>query len=337
MYPQLYPRHLTGNIAHIDIAGGVARILFYAGNTRTFQVADEARLVSYLQAQGIRFTHQQHVSPPPANRLESSEAGQNSPATPAQSSGQLSEKAQASLAKVIAQFQSGDLSPISHAVRLQLDPAAPASKWTLSNRVLAYIQTGSLDCRGYRQWQAVGRQVKKGSHSAYILRPRLVKKTNATGEEEQRLIGFAPVAVFASDDTEGEPLPGYTPTEMPPLADLAAKLGIDVDYQPLPPGVYGSYHPLKDKIRLATHDESVFFHELAHAAHKRVDGQLKGGQHEEQETVAEFSAAVLMQLYGLRDHTGNAWHYISLYAADPLVAVTKALATVEKVLAVLLA
>jgi len=335
MYPQLYPRNLTGNIARVDIAGGVVRVLYAAGNLRNFLVSDEVRLVAYLEAKGIRYTHRQ-ATPPPPNRMEGCEAGQNAP-TQQPGSTKLSEKAQMSLDKVVEQFKTGDLSPICYAVRLQLDPEAPASKWTLSNRVLAYIQTGSLDCRGYHQWQAVGRQVKKGSLSAYILRPRLVKKTNADGEDEQRLIGFAPVAVFSADDTEGDPLPGYTPIKMPPLADLAAKLGIDIDYQPLPPGVYGSYQPLKDEIRLATHDEATFFHELAHAAHNRVEGELKGGQHEEQETIAEFSATVLMELYGIRDHTGNAWHYISLYAADPLVAVTKALATVEKVLAFLLA
>ena len=43
-----------------------------------------------------------------------------------------------------------------------------------------------------------------------------------------------------------------------------------------------------------------------------------------------------MDFYGLGDHAGNAWKYISLYANDPLIAITKALGTVEKVLAVLL-
>ncbi len=337
MYPNMYPHHLT-NAVRVDLEVGLARVFYPAGNSRVFIVKDGDRLKAHLLSHSIRHFDKRGATPPPLNRMEGVEAGQNAPASEHNgSSAKLSEKAQASLDKVIAQFQSGDLSPISHAVRLQLDPDAPASKWTLSNRVLAYVQTGSLDCRGYRQWQTVGRQVKKGSHSAYILRPRLVKKTNAAGEEEQRLIGFATVAVFSADDTEGDPLPGYTPNEMPPLADLAVKLGIDVDYQPLPPGVYGAYSPGKDAIRLATHDEATFFHELAHAAHKRVDGQLKGGQHEDQETVAEFTAAVLMELYGIRDHSGNAWHYISIYAADPLVAITKALATVEKVLAFLLA
>ena len=88
---------------------------------------------------------------------------------------------------------------------------------------------------------------------------------------------------------------------------------------------------LKDKFDLFT-----FFHELAHAIHARIAGELKGAQTAEQETVAEFTAAVLMDLYGYSDHTGNAWQYISHNAKDPLIAISKAMGTTEKVLKVLL-
>ena len=40
-----------------------------------------------------------------------------------------------------------------------------------------------------------------------------------------------------------------------------------------------------------------------------------------------------MHLYGLGDRTGNCWDYIQSYASDPLVAITKALADIEQVLA----
>ncbi len=252
----------------------------------------------------------------------------------------LSDKAQASLDQVIAKFKAGDLSAITQAVRLQLHSEAPARNWTLSNRVLAYAQTGELDCRGYRQWQGAGRQVKKGSHSAFILAPVTVKDTrlNSFGVEETyyRLISFKTIPVFSLTDTEGDDMPVYTPRDLPPLLDVAHKLGIDVSYQPLPPDRLGDYAPATDSIRLGTHNTATFFHELAHAAHKRVDGQLKGGQTQTQETIAEFTAAVLMELYGLGDYSGNAWRYISHYADDPLTAITKALATVEKVLHLLL-
>ena len=95
----------------------------------------------------------------------------------------LSDKAQAALDRVVQQFQSGDLSPIVQVVRLQLPADCPASHWSLGNRVLAYAQSGSLDCRGYRQWQAAGRQVQKGSRAAFILAPHLV---TTPGRRERR-------------------------------------------------------------------------------------------------------------------------------------------------------
>ncbi len=50
---------------------------------------------------------------------------------------------------------------------------------------------------------------------------------------------------------------------------------------------------------------------------------------------SEFSAAVLMALYGLGDRSGNAWEYIGRYSPDPLTAITHALAAVERVLGLL--
>lgn len=248
----------------------------------------------------------------------------------------LSAKAQKSLDKVIAQFQSGDLSPITRAIRIQLDPDAPAAKWSLSNRVLAFVQTGELDCRGYKQWKQAGRQVKKGSFAGYILTPRMVKKENEDGEKESRLIGFVSVPVFASTDTDGdEPLPDYTPAELPPLTEVAERLGVSVEYLPISPDRLGDFNRIKQHIRLGTEDQAVFFHELAHSAHHQTDEDYAKASTEEKETIAEFTAAVLSNLYGV-DHSGNAWDYISGYAKDPLQAIMKALRKIEDVLGIIL-
>ena len=111
-------------------------------------------------------------------------------------------------------------------------------------------------------------------------------------------------------------------------------LNIPVTYEPLPPDRLGQYTPRKDAIALGTHDPEAFFHELAHAIHYRVNPKVKPGKDKEQkETVAELTATVLMHLYGLGDRTGNCWDYIQSYASDPLVAITKALADIEQVLA----
>lgn len=245
----------------------------------------------------------------------------------------LSAKAQNSLDNVIAKFQAGDLSPVSQVLALTLPEDAPARQWSLSNRVMALAQTGSLDCRGYRQWQAAGRQVTKGAQAGFILTPRVVTKDKGAAEERRIVIGFISVAVFGIDATEGEEIADYRPAQLPPLMDVAERLGVDVGYMPLF-GYLGYCMLDNSKIRLATHEESVFFHELAHAAHNTV-AQTVGGQNSHQETVAELTACILMDLHGLKDTTGNAWQYIAGYNADPLKAIMRALSDVEKVLGVI--
>jgi hypothetical protein len=251
----------------------------------------------------------------------------------------LSPKAQTSINKVIEKFKTGDLSPITKVVRINLDKSAPANNWSLSNKVLAFMQSEELDCRGFRQWQKVDRQIKKGSGAVYIFRPHTIKTNsdNKKDEDKTLCIGFSPVAVFPASATTGDNnISSYEPVEFPPLYDLAEKFNISIDYVPVTPDKLGDCKVDGSSIRLGSHDTRVFFHELSHGIHARIDGTLKGGQQINQETIAEFTTAVLMDFYGLEDNTGNAWEYISKYSDDPLIAITKAMGTVEKVLAVLL-
>ena len=119
------------------------------------------------------------------------------------------------------------------------------------------------------------------------------------------LTGFRAVPVFRLEDTDGDVLPtfDYEPPEPPALADVAERLGVAVQYLGRPNvSAYGSYAIDRDEITLFTHNSQTFWHELAHAAHRRVLGErgneLKGGQRPTQEAVAELSAAVLSRLYG---------------------------------------
>ena len=250
----------------------------------------------------------------------------------------MSPKAETALAKVVEQFQSGDISPFVEITRIELPPDAPARKWSWGNRTLALATTGQLDCRGYRQWQQIGRQVKKGTTAGFIFAPITRKVTEAdpkTGQEREyhKLLTFKPIAVHAYKDTDGEPIESYDVKEPPPLLEVAQRFGVEVSYDATFDRSYGSCNIEGKKIRLHSQSPAVFFHELAHAVDAKVNGKLKGGQHSDQETTAELAAAVLMHVYGLGDHTGNAWQYIQSYNKDPLRAITDAADKVGALLA----
>lgn len=193
-----------------------------------------------------------------------------------------------------------------------------------------------MDSRGFRQWQDVNRKVKKGGQAIYILAPLTRSKENDKGEKESFVAGFRYIPVFPLHQTEGDPLPtfDYEPDELPPLFNVAERLGVTVEYGETDGGTLGWYAPGREHIRLGVKHPGTFFHELAHAAHNSFE-TLKGGQETGQETIAEFTAAVLSEMYGY-EYSGNAWRYIEGYAKEPLNAIYKALSTIERVLDVIL-
>ena len=221
----------------------------------------------------------------------------------------------------------------------------PCHAWSAGNRMMTYF-SGTSDARGYKQWLAAGRNVKKGAKAIYILGPRIIQaevKDDKTGEisKEPRVIGFKSIPVFRYEDTEGAKIEYVEnePKEMPPLAEVAEKWGSEITYQGTRDGEYGAYNPRSGKIRLCTDDTSVFFHELAHLAHSRLE-DLKPGQDPEQEAVAQLTACTLAKMYG-RNIEGHTHEYIAKYAAGTDAAAAGAMCyrvmgKVEKVLEMIL-
>jgi hypothetical protein len=153
--------------------------------------------------------------------------------------------------------------------------------------------------------------------------------------------GFVAIPVFALESTEGDELGnGFEPPELPPLQDAAERLGLTVDYIPagLEDRCFGYYRPGSDRIVLHSHDASVWFHELAHAAHKRALGGEMPDDYSHGEIVAETCAAVLCRLYGLELANGQAsreyvTHWANGHAGKAAMA---ALRDIEQTLDVLL-
>jgi antirestriction protein ArdC len=96
--------------------------------------------------------------------------------------------------------------------RLQavLDFAGRFHRYSLNNQALIASQCPQASyVAGYRTWQKMGYQVRKGERGIRILAPRPYTRTSDDGEEEQRL-SFTAVAVFdASQLTEMPALPSH--------------------------------------------------------------------------------------------------------------------------------
>lgn len=90
--------------------------------------------------------------------------------------------------------------------------------YSLGNQILiAFQDPEATQVAGYRQWQRMDRQVRKGERSIRILAPLTRKERDPrTGELVPVVFAFKPVSIFDVRQTDGEPLP-----EMPawPVAE----------------------------------------------------------------------------------------------------------------------
>jgi hypothetical protein len=246
----------------------------------------------------------------------------------------MTPNAEKAMQEVIQKFQTGELSELIKIAAFEISASWPSSKWSMGNKMLAYVQARTLNARGYQAWKEVKRQVQKGSKSIHIWAPRMIKK-EGSGEEKSQLIGFFPVSVFPIEATEGEPLKeDLTPRELPPLFEVASHLGVTVKFQPVAPDRLGDCG--HDLINLGTDDPRVFWHELAHAAHQATDPEYKSRSSQYKEIIAEFTACVIANLYGF-DYTGTTWEYLKMFSTDPLKAIMKAGHHIDQVLNLILA
>jgi len=69
-------------------------------------------------------------------------------------------------------------------------------RYSFNNSLLIYVQCPEATfVAGYRRWQQLGRQVRKGEKAINILAP-ILKKVEEDGKEEKRLVGFRSASIF---------------------------------------------------------------------------------------------------------------------------------------------
>lgn len=241
----------------------------------------------------------------------------------------------------------------------------PCDKWSIHNRMVMLFY-GTEHARGPRQWEKLNRKCEPGkSFSIYVPAISGKKHEGCGGKVQwdrkakankclkcggQRiattggfLIGFNQVKVWAAENTTGDgeiPAKVEPPVVRLPLLEAAKGLGVSVNFEWFNGQKYGSFNPATDTINLATHEEITWFHELAHAAHKKVltarKVELKGGQDPRQEIVAELAGAALCLSQGREDTLRNSYEYITHYAQQenlsPIAACMQVLSDVKDVL-----
>jgi len=195
---------------------------------------------------------------------------------------------------------------------------------------------------GFKAWQALGRQVRKGERSIRIMAPMSVKQKDESGDDTgERAMFFRAVPVFDVAQTDGEPLP-ERPTApivgdsharyLGPLKAHAGTLGFAVEYEPLE-HARGYCDPAAKRIVISTNVGSangqvrVLIHELAHA---HGVGYKEYGR-SDAEVIVETAAVIVCGALGL-DTSGESIPYIASWGeANDLEAIRKHAETVDQI------
>lgn len=200
--------------------------------------------------------------------------------------------------------------------------------WSNSMLILMQRPDASL-IAPLRKWNEMGRRVIKGERGIRILAPS-ISKDEETGEKT--LKGFVPVAVWDVTQTEGEPLPepkipkllegDAGGTLFDALLEYAGHEMVQVRLlhhaRELHIGANGEYRPRTRQIRLRPNPMSqmtkTLAHELSHHVHIQYFG-TESDSRSERETVAEASAYVVSQYFGL-DSGDYSFPYLAGWAAN---------------------
>ena len=214
--------------------------------------------------------------------------------------------------------------------------AAKFHHYSANNCLLVLMQRpDATRVAGYRKWQQLGRQVRKGEKGIKILAPisRKVAEDEETGEAVRALVGFKTATVFDVSQTDGEELPeAPRPEDLSPEegAEIAAKVyegllsfceaeGVAVIFEERRRGDYGSYQRAERRITLnatlpANEKATTLAHELAHHLLHGVT-QADGIRKQTREIEAEGAAFVACAAFGI-DTSRFTFAYVANYAGE---------------------
>jgi antirestriction protein ArdC len=209
---------------------------------------------------------------------------------------------------------------------------------------------------GYRAWQKVGRQVKKGEKSIKILAPIVrkftVEKDNdqgGTDEVEKKSLYFRAVPVFDVSQTEGEPLPTAQRCTLlsgsedaaaevfDALQSFAANLGYTVEDESLAEGLNGFVDFQGKRIVLRASNPKLqkaktLAHEIAHALLHSTPEARKDIAHDSsdyREVEAESVAFCVMNAHRL-DSGSYSFGYVATWSGGDTKKIQQSATRIQK-------
>lgn len=215
--------------------------------------------------------------------------------------------------------------------------------YSANNTLLIMVQRPEASrVAGYRKWQELNRQVKKGEKAIKIFVPHTYRDRDDLddqGRPREKISGFGIGNVFDLSQTDGEPLPeppGAKQLEgesrqgerlYSAMAGLMAIEGVTI--KRLPGKANGYYKPASKEIAVnfrlqGDQAAKTLTHEAAH----HVAGHRGYMPLEDAETVAEGSAFVVLNHFGI-DSSEYTFPYVAGWAADRKV-LQRNLAAIQK-------
>ena len=183
--------------------------------------------------------------------------------------------------------------------------------YSFNNWLLIYTQRpDATRVAGFQTWKSLGRFVKKRERGIRIFAPilrRVEEEKNGITEQVSRPVGFRSIAVFALEQTDGEPLPEINSNAseggeelLPRLEAATAALGIKLIYQAIPGAAEGLSRggviEIEETLAIAARC-GVLAHELAHELlHKE---NRKDTTRQQRELEAESVSFAVLAHYGL--------------------------------------
>jgi antirestriction protein ArdC len=211
-----------------------------------------------------------------------------------------------------------------------LESAATFRDFSFRNQLLIVAQRpDATKVAGFRAWQSLGRQVRKGERGIGILAPsvRKVEREAESGDATERvLVGFRVVRVFDIGQTTGDDLPEHSFPEvvvsdctiLSRLIETAHRAGFAVEtIDSAPNEARGWWNATTSTITLvdaysAASQTRTMIHELAHAFDQPA---RPNDDRATREQVAESSAYLVGSTFGI-DISAASTFYLASWGGD---------------------